>query len=137
MEIAEEFIDAVEENNINKVRDMIRTAGASASQLVHSKYGTNRWCSLHWAAYKKRVDILNMLLDVSNVDINIRDYDDYTPIHNASVNNSLEALVVLVQRGGDIHLRNKDGDTAVQRAHSYAPRTRIIDYLVSQGATHV
>ena len=133
MDITKEFVEAVKQNNINKVRDMIATAGASASQLVNSRSGDGR-SSLHMAALWSQVDILNVLLDVPNVDINIRDNNDWTPIHIASINNKLEALVVLVQRGGDIHLRNNEGRTAMFYGHRDG-HTRIIDYLVSQGAT--
>jgi len=47
-------------------------------------------------------------------DVNIRAYDDYTPLHQAAFRGNLKAAKLLIDHGADVNFRGRIG-TAIQR----------------------
>lgn len=66
----------------------------------------NDQSALHIAIDKNHMDIVNMLLDNPSIDINIENSDGFTPVIYAIVNNNLELVKKLVNKGADLY----DGD---------------------------
>lgn len=66
----------------------------------------NDQSALHIAIDKNHMDIVNMLLDNPSIDINIENSDGFTPVIYAIVNNNLELVKKLVNKGAELY----DGD---------------------------
>jgi ankyrin repeat protein len=107
------------------------------------------WTSLHWAAFKGRVEVAQVLLDhganakletergetalhlVSRskydsqgdgtarlllecgVDVNARDKDSWTSLHQAAINGKAEIAQVLLDHGANANTETEDGETAL------------------------
>lgn len=62
--------------------------------------------ALHIAIDKNHMDIVNMLLGNPSIDINIENSDGFTPVIYAILNNNLELVKKLVNKGAELY----DGD---------------------------
>lgn len=57
-------------------------------------------------------DILMLLLEATNIDVNVvGGEDESTPLINAAMHMSTEAVNLLIQKGADVNARNAAGDT--------------------------
>eukprot|EP00389_Voromonas_pontica_P004044 GDKH01006002.1.p1 GENE.GDKH01006002.1~~GDKH01006002.1.p1 ORF type:complete len:214 (+),score=39.79 GDKH01006002.1:126-767(+) len=75
---------------------------------------------LHHAAYWDQADMLLHLLKYSNADE--RDYQGWTALMYASQRGNLRQVILLLQAGCDVSLRNKHGQTASEIARDYERR---------------
>jgi ankyrin repeat protein len=64
------------------------------------------------------------LVDVLHADVNIRDQNGYTPLHNAAARGDNEMILYLVSKGADVKAVAKNGRTTVDMANSPVSRTR-------------
>lgn len=55
-------------------------------------------------------------LVASGANVNARGLDDDTPLHDAASNGNIRLVKLLVERGADIHAKNKKGKTPVDVA---------------------
>lgn len=64
------------------------------------------------------------LVEVLHADVNIRDENGYTPLHNAAARGDNEMILYLVSKGADVKAVAKNGRTTVDMANSPVSRTR-------------
>lgn len=71
--------------------------------------------------------------DKDNIDVNVRDWDDLTPIIPAASAGHLDVVKLLIKAGADVNAKDKDGITALMEAgiHSH---TKVLDLLIKEGA---
>ena len=64
-------------------------------------------------------------------DVNLKDFHDRTPLHEAAFHQNLEAVKNLLNYGADVNAISKEGNTPL---HGVRKGTVVWDYLVEQGA---
>ncbi|KAI4802730.1 hypothetical protein KUCAC02_006308 [Chaenocephalus aceratus] len=126
LDIAEE--EAMEEllkNEINKQgvdieaarkeeeRIMLRDARQwlNSGQIQDSRHTKSGGTALHVAAAKGYVEVLKLLIQ-TGYDVNIKDFDGWTPLHASAHWGKEEACRILVESLCDMDLINKMGQTA-------------------------
>ncbi|XP_033989297.1 protein phosphatase 1 regulatory subunit 12A isoform X5 [Trematomus bernacchii] len=126
LDIAEE--EAMEEllkNEINKQgvdieaarkeeeRIMLRDARQwlNSGQIQDSRHAKSGGTALHVAAAKGYVEVLKLLIQ-TGYDVNIKDFDGWTPLHASAHWGKEEACRILVESLCDMDLINKMGQTA-------------------------
>lgn len=76
--------------------------------------------ALHWAVQLNRLQLVELLLRCSEINVNIQDADGYSPLHVAASDdnliNCLDLLVILAGRDLKIDCKTFAGDTALDRA---------------------
>ncbi|XP_036977482.1 protein phosphatase 1 regulatory subunit 12A isoform X3 [Acanthopagrus latus] len=94
-------------------RVMLRDARQwlNSGQIQDVRHAKSGGTSLHVAAAKGYVEVLKLLIQ-AGYDVNIKDYDGWTPLHAASHWGKEEACRILVENLCDMDLINKMGQTA-------------------------
>ncbi|KAM4608028.1 histone-lysine N-methyltransferase EHMT1-like isoform 1-T1 [Polymixia lowei] len=67
---------------------------------------------LHWAALSGSDDVAQALLE-ARCDLHAVNIHGDSPLHVAARENQLECLMLLLSRGADVNLRNREGETAL------------------------
>lgn len=75
----------------------------------------NEYDNLHNVVFKKRVDILQMLVD-AKVDVNIKDVLCDTPLFWAVINNDLQSVNLLIKGGAELNEQDPSGRTFLHDA---------------------
>lgn len=74
--------------------------------------------ALHAAMFQKNIKIVKLLLDYG-LDVNaIGPKNGYTPLHDAVWGNNPEAAKLLMERGAKTDIKNKEGQTPLEKAQS-------------------
>ncbi|XP_069469066.1 BCL-6 corepressor-like protein 1 isoform X2 [Ambystoma mexicanum] len=99
------------------------------------------YTALHEACSRGWIDIMQTLLD-HGANVNCSAQDGTRPIHDAAVNDSLEAVWLLLSYGADPTLATYSGQTAMKLANSDTMKQYLCDYLSdlrgrSDGDSHV
>ncbi|KAK3579218.1 hypothetical protein CHS0354_022764 [Potamilus streckersoni] len=82
------------------------------SKVIHEKQHPKTGASaLHVAAAKGYIKVINILLQ-AGVDVNAKDYDDWTPLHAAAHWGQEEVCKLLAEHMCDFDTKNKAGQTA-------------------------
>uniref|UniRef100_A0A3P8V1N4 Protein phosphatase 1 regulatory subunit n=1 Tax=Cynoglossus semilaevis TaxID=244447 RepID=A0A3P8V1N4_CYNSE len=94
-------------------RVMLRDARQwlNSGQIQDVRHAKSGGTALHVAAAKGYVEVLKLLLQ-SGYDVNIKDYDGWSPLHAAAHWGKEEACRILVEHLCDMDLMNKMGQTA-------------------------
>ncbi|XP_048389506.1 ankyrin repeat domain-containing protein 49 [Stegostoma tigrinum] len=71
---------------------------------------------LLWASQKNQVSIVSGLLSENPSLVNVKDDDNYTPLHRAAYSDHIEVVRELIARGADVHARSIDGWTPLHSA---------------------
>ena len=82
-------------------------------------YGFVGHSALHWAAAKGHVAVVKWLVEEQNVNPNVRNNGDGTPLHAAGMGGQHETGRVLCELGIDTTLRNSQGNQARDEALHY------------------
>jgi len=110
--VRELFLKACEERNLDMVSTILSYGADVNWQGKH--FG---WSGLHWAVNNNSIDLLEDLLATGNVDVNIADSEQETPLMRACQLGQEEMVRVLCQaRGVDLNLRDNRGKTALLHA---------------------
>ncbi|XP_078077920.1 ankyrin repeat domain-containing protein 49 [Mustelus asterias] len=71
---------------------------------------------LLWASEKNQVSIVSRLLSENPNLVNVKDDDNYTPLHRAAYSDHMEVVRELIAHGADVHARTIDGWTPLHSA---------------------
>ena len=106
--------------------------GLGANPLQKDKRGCN---GLHYAARAKKCDIIKRLLEYA-INVNEIDLNGWSPLHwaVASMEDSTEILSLLLQRGCDTNIRDKQGRTALNLAILF---NRSEEIVILGGSTQI
>ncbi|KAI5889893.1 ankyrin [Schizophyllum commune H4-8] len=91
------------------------------------------YTSLHTAACKGHINIVNMLLE-RGADVNAINTRHNTPLHLATLQGHDDIIGLLVDRGAVLEARNEDGWTPLYLAVYYRRAYRIIEVLLKLGS---
>lgn len=102
-------------------------AGGPAVHPLHAAsgvgYGTSRVGQQHRHVPDGWLPAVRYLVDELKVDVNVRDHDGYTAVHNAAARGDNEMITYLVERGADVTLVSRRGQTTVDMANG--PQQRV------------
>jgi len=75
---------------------------------------------LHFAIIKEYLNIINFLLQYENININIKNYNNETPLHYACIANNLNIVKVLLEEGANPNNINLQNQNSLQYSVYYA-----------------
>jgi len=78
--------------------------------------------------------IQKLLKEDKELNVNVRDWDELTPLIPAAAGGHYDVVKLLLKEGADVNAKDKDGITALMEA-SIKGHTKVIDLLVKEGAT--
>ncbi|KAL7539128.1 hypothetical protein ACHAXR_009053 [Thalassiosira sp. AJA248-18] len=77
--------------------------------------------------------LVQRLLKEEKIEVNVRDWDELTPLIPAASAGHLDVVKLLLKEGADVNAKDKDGITALMEA-SIMGNTKIVDLLLKEGA---
>lgn len=86
-------------------------------------YGTGYAGGSHRHAPDGWMPAMRYMVEVLHADVNQRDQNGYTPLHNAAARGDNEMILYLVAHGADIHAVSKKGQTVADMANG--PQSRV------------
>lgn len=99
-------MDAVKFNNIELVKQALRL---NSKYLI--QYDYFHQTGFHWAAKLGYYDLLKIMLDYSKM-VNIFDRELRTPLFLAALNNHKKCVELLLDKGANAYLKDKNGEMA-------------------------
>jgi len=80
------------------------------------------------------------LIEEHGADVNVRDHDGFTPLHNAASRGDNELIAILVEQGADVTVVNRSGQTTADIANGPKQRTQpyieTVELLESLGSVN-
>jgi ankyrin repeat protein len=80
------------------------------------------------------------LVEEVGADVNARDHEGNTALHNAAAHGHVEMILYLVSKGADVKAVNREGQTTADMANGPVQRTQpypeAVELLVKLGATN-
>lgn len=101
---------AAENGNLS-MADILLSYGANVA-----KTDADQRCALHLAARSGNAGFCEFLLDKSDIDINVRDKQNWTPLHHACAREKTHVVKTLIERGADLTAVDDEGYTPLHRA---------------------
>ena len=105
-----EFFDAVENNDLCKVRELLNEGGDVNANLLHSG-----WTALHCAAQRGYKEMARLLL-AFNANVNAKTNSDKTPLHIAAMNGYTELAELLLDHHAVINTLDSSNLTPLKWA---------------------
>jgi ankyrin repeat protein len=90
-------------------------------------YGDGFAANAHQHAPDAWISAMKYLIEDLHMDVNMRDFNGYTPLHNAAARGDDELIKYLVSKGGDVKVVSRKGQTTVDMANG--PVQRIPPFL--------
>lgn len=101
-------------------------------------YGQSWAANAHIHAPGAWLAALRFLVEECDADVNLRDANAYTPLHHAASRGDTEAVQYLIDKGADVMVVSRKGETTVDMANSpyqrIPPYPETIELLESYGA---
>lgn len=101
--------------------------GGAAIHPLHATtgvgYGTSRVGQQHVHAPEAWLAATRFLVEEMGVDVNVRDHDGYSAVHNAAARGDDELIRYLVENGADVTFISRRGQTTVDMANG--PQQRV------------
>ncbi len=120
----EEVIDAVYQNDINKLKNLFKNGGN-----VNAK-GNNGKTALMWAIELEKNQIVEILLK-NGANINLKDGLGHTALHSATYAGNIETMKLLIKKGADANTKNYNNETPL---FSIKATPEILNLLLDAGA---
>ncbi len=120
-----DFFEAVQFGRVEQIKELI-TAGAD----INAK-NPEGWGALHYAVQNRDIAVVHLLLSEKNINVNITNFYNVTPLHMAANNCHLEIVKALIAAKADINIKRKDGLTALLLAAQHV-NSAIIIFLLQQ-----
>jgi len=130
---ADHLIQAIHEGDIEPLKLMldvgteINQLGGSWTERGSTKMYFIRGSALHFAVHQDRQDMVRLLIS-HGATIDVRDENDFTPLHNAAWAGNLGMVKLLIESGADVQASNRFGDTPLSRALDNN-RTEVAEYI--------
>lgn len=105
------FLLAVENNNL-LVAKLLIEKGANVNLVDNAGVS-----ALHWVARSMNeatMDIFALIINVDDVDVNIRDIEGYTPLMRAVEFENVNIVHALLERQSDVYIKNNYGESAIK-----------------------
>jgi len=133
-----EIQEAAEKDDLPTVQRILqqRAAGAAVVNL-NATGGMFGSTALHRAAGRGHLRIVQALLQADGVQVDARDRDRRTPLHNAAVGcgpKNPRVVQALLQAGADPNAADRSGWTPLHSAIFYNAPTTIVEALLDGGA---
>jgi hypothetical protein len=115
--------------NLSKVT---RTCIHLQPLMMNVKLG--RWgeTQLHHCAWNGFTTSVKRLLSIRNINVNVKDVNEYTPLHNAATNGHIEIARLLLQNGADVNVKDRWDRTPLHWA-AEQDNVDILHLLVENG----
>jgi ankyrin repeat protein len=100
--------------------------GGAAVHAIHAAtgvgYGENFAGNSHRHVPNAWMPALRYLVEVQGADVNARDHNGYSPVHHAAARGDTEMIRYLVERGADVTLVSRRGQTTADMANGPVQR---------------
>ncbi|XP_077362134.1 histone-lysine N-methyltransferase EHMT2 isoform X2 [Festucalex cinctus] len=122
------LLEAIVSNHVEVVRCLIQN-GACVYHVEEDGY-----TGLHHAAKQGNLEIVNILLETGQVDVNSQDNGGWTPIIWAAEHKHVEVIKVLLNRGADVTINDKELNVCLHWA-AYAGNVDIAEMVLNAGCS--
>ena len=114
---------AINKRDVESVKLLIKQ-GADINNLGRNGIEGS---ALHLAVRSNQQEIAQLLIDLGAV-VDMRDYNDYTPLHNAAWNGNLDMVKLLLKAGADLNATNYAGHTPLSSARGNN-QTEVVEFI--------
>ena len=109
---------------------------------IHAASGVGYGLGLAGNAHRHKpngwMPAVRYLVEELGADVNSRDYNGFSPLHNAAARGDVDLIHYLVDRGGDVTVLTRKGQTTADMANGPVQRVTVfpavVDLLVSMGS---
>jgi hypothetical protein len=109
--------------------------GGPAVAAIHAAsgvgYGEGFAGNAHRHAENGWLPSVKFLIEEVGMDVNLRDHNGYTAIHHAAARGDNELILYMVERGGDVTLLSRRGQTTADMANGPVSRVSPIPETVA------
>ena len=102
--------------------------GGPAVHPIHAAsgvgFGTSRVAQQHRSVPDGWLPAMKYFVEELGVDPNLRDMDGYTPVHHSAARGDNETIIYLVEKGADVTLISRRGQTTADMANSPEQRAQ-------------
>ena len=86
---------------------------------------------LHWAAYGGKLDVVKYLIETKGINLNTRDNNGKTPLHDAAKQGHFSIVRYLTDKGANLNLKENNGNTLMHFA-ALSGNLEMIRYLTEK-----
>uniref|UniRef100_A0A8D0D487 Euchromatic histone-lysine N-methyltransferase 2 n=1 Tax=Sander lucioperca TaxID=283035 RepID=A0A8D0D487_SANLU len=120
------LLEAIINNHIEVAHYLVQNGAC----VYHSE--DDGYTGLHHAAKLGNLEIVNMLLETGQVDVNAQDSGGWTPIIWSAEHKHVEVIKVLLNRGADVTINDKELNVCLHWA-AYAGNVDIAELVLNSG----
>lgn len=122
------LLEAIINNHIEVARYLIQNGAC----VYHTE--EDGYTGLHHAAKLGNLEIVSMLLETGQVDVNAQDSGGWTPIIWAAEHKHVDVIKVLLNRGADVTINDKELNVCLHWA-AYAGNVDIAELVLNAGCS--
>jgi ankyrin repeat protein len=93
-------------------------------------YGLGLAGNAHRHAPNGWLPSIKFLIEEVGADVNARDYNGFTPLHNAAARGDVELITYLVEQGADVRALTRKGETTADMANGPVQRVTVFPEVV-------